>query len=245
MISKKRQCRGRVSRFQKRQGLRLFTVGTKIMLLLLSWNSLLPGALVAPSITTVHAYQSPNSGRNILKAWTEQLQTGYERRLSADPSFAAKSITEVLLAAGTQLAAEWNRRGNDRLLVEIDFVVPGVLSAVFGKYYRYEGATLLGELIAPVLDVSAKRLILYGSGGTSCVVCVLICYPFLSTHPPHATRGHVKFLNGRVAHLMFKADSSGTVKSRLIYRNDVLVQYVQRIERPFTEPCWLHRSQHL
>lgn len=68
--------------------------------------------------------------------WTNQLQKGYQQRVAADPTFPQKSITEVILAAGTQLAAEWNRRGADRLLPEIDFVMPGVLTAVFGKYYR-------------------------------------------------------------------------------------------------------------
>ncbi|CAJ1934851.1 unnamed protein product [Cylindrotheca closterium] len=66
---------------------------------------------------------------------TNQVKTGYSRRVAADPSFPAKSVTEVILAAGTQLAAEWNRRGASRLLPEIDFVLPGVLTAVFGKYY--------------------------------------------------------------------------------------------------------------
>jgi hypothetical protein len=80
--------------------------------------------------TPVFGYQSP------LKRWSHQIRTGYERRVAADPSFAAKSITEVLLAAGTQLTAELNRRGTARLLPEIDFVAPAIISAVFGKYYR-------------------------------------------------------------------------------------------------------------
>jgi hypothetical protein len=80
----------------------------------------------------VFAYQIP-----ALKQWSNQLETGYKRRVAANPSFPAKSITEVLLAAGTQLAAECNRRGTSRLLPEIDFVVPAIFTAVFGKYYRY------------------------------------------------------------------------------------------------------------
>lgn len=76
------------------------------------------------------AYQSP------LRRWSKELKTGYSRRVAADPSFPAKSITEVLLAAGTQLTAEWNRRGATRMIPEIDFVIPGILTAVFGKYYR-------------------------------------------------------------------------------------------------------------
>jgi hypothetical protein len=79
------------------------------------------------------SYQSPKP----VARWTKRIQTGYEQRIAADPSFQAKSITEVCLAAGTQLTAEWNRRGADRLLPEIDFVFPAILAAIFGKYYRY------------------------------------------------------------------------------------------------------------
>ena len=71
-----------------------------------------------------------------LRSWKEQVQKGYDRRVNADPSFLGKSITEVLVAAGTQLMAEWNRRGASRMIHEVDFVVPAVLTAVFGKYYR-------------------------------------------------------------------------------------------------------------
>ena len=83
-------------------------------------------------LVAVAAYQGIS-----LPKWSKQLSTGYKLRVAADPSFPAKSVTEVLLAAGTQLAAEWNRRGADRLLPEIDFVAPAVLTAIFGKYYRY------------------------------------------------------------------------------------------------------------
>lgn len=71
-----------------------------------------------------------------LAAWSKGIRTGYQVRVAADPNFLSKSITEVLVAAGTQLTAEWNRRGVDRLLPEIDFVVPAIVSAVAGKYYR-------------------------------------------------------------------------------------------------------------
>lgn len=71
-----------------------------------------------------------------VKRLGDQLKTGYERRVTADPSFPQKSVTEVILAAGTQFAAEWNRRGADRLLPEADFVLPAILTAIFGKYYR-------------------------------------------------------------------------------------------------------------
>lgn len=89
-------------------------------------------ALIGANPFTVDAYQSPS-----LRRWSQEFKDGYSRRVAADPSFSAKSVTEVFLAAGTQLTAEWNRRGADRLLPEIDFVIPGVLTAVFGKYYRY------------------------------------------------------------------------------------------------------------
>ncbi|KAG7370761.1 RETICULATA-related protein [Nitzschia inconspicua] len=70
-----------------------------------------------------------------IQRWSKQLQKGYQRRVAADPTFVSKSATEVLVAAGTQFTAEWNRRGADRLLPELDFVVPAIVTAVFGKYY--------------------------------------------------------------------------------------------------------------
>lgn len=71
-----------------------------------------------------------------VKRWSQEVKTGYQRRIAADPLFPQKSVTEVLLAAGTQLAAEWSRRGAIRLIPEADFVIPAILTAVFGKYYR-------------------------------------------------------------------------------------------------------------
>ena len=71
-----------------------------------------------------------------IRLWKDNVRTAYRRRTNADPSFLGKSVTEVLAAAGTQLMAEWNRRGASRMVSEIDFVVPAVLTAVFGKYYR-------------------------------------------------------------------------------------------------------------
>lgn len=66
--------------------------------------------------------------------WKRDLATAYQRRIAADPSFLAKSCAEVLLAGGTQLTAEWSKRG-ERIIPEIDFVTAGFLTAVFGKYY--------------------------------------------------------------------------------------------------------------
>ena len=65
---------------------------------------------------------------------TSSISAGFRQRIEADPSFPAKSAAELLLAAGTQLSAEWNRRG-DFLLLELDFVVAGVITAMVGKYY--------------------------------------------------------------------------------------------------------------
>lgn len=69
----------------------------------------------------------------------ERLQSsvakGYRARVAADPSFLSKSIVEVALAAGTQLAAEMKRRGRQGCIIEIDFVVAGLLTAIVGKYY--------------------------------------------------------------------------------------------------------------
>jgi len=65
----------------------------------------------------------------------QSIKEGYEQRISADPEFLSKSIFEVIIAASTQFLAEVGRRGRQRILPEIDFVVAGVLTAVFGKYY--------------------------------------------------------------------------------------------------------------
>jgi hypothetical protein len=55
--------------------------------------------------------------------------------VAADPSFPVKSVAEIFLAAGTQMAAEWNQRGVSRMRPELDFVVAGVLTACYGKFY--------------------------------------------------------------------------------------------------------------
>jgi hypothetical protein len=64
-----------------------------------------------------------------------KISTGFEQRVAADPSFPTKSVTELLIAAGTQLTAEWSRRGASRLIPEIDFIVAAILTAMAGKYY--------------------------------------------------------------------------------------------------------------
>jgi hypothetical protein len=81
---------------------------------------------------------------------TETISKQYKMRLAADKNFISKSITEVLLAAGTQLAAEVNRRGARGLMSEIDFVVAGLLTAIIGKYYSM-------WRVAPVLDDQGGR----------------------------------------------------------------------------------------
>ena len=40
---------------------------------------------------------------------------------------------KVIIAAGTQFIAEWNSRGQYRIIAEIDFVVAGILTAIVGK----------------------------------------------------------------------------------------------------------------
>ena len=75
------------------------------------------------------------SPKPLLKEWTTNMKIGFQRRIRADPTFLQKSVTEVILAAGTQFAAECNRRSLQRIIPEIDFVIPAVLTAIFGKYY--------------------------------------------------------------------------------------------------------------
>ncbi|OEU09260.1 hypothetical protein FRACYDRAFT_248596 [Fragilariopsis cylindrus CCMP1102] len=67
--------------------------------------------------------------------WKLQLKNAYDQRVNADPSFFSKSITEIIVAAGTQLMAELNRRGVSRIIPELDFVLPAIFAAIFGKYY--------------------------------------------------------------------------------------------------------------
>ena len=67
--------------------------------------------------------------------YISRVKEGYNQRVSADPSFLSKSIIEVILAALTQYIAEVSRRGQARIIPEIDFVFAGVLTAVCGKYY--------------------------------------------------------------------------------------------------------------
>lgn len=71
---------------------------------------------------------------NPVRQWKQDIALGWKARVAADPNFQIKSAAEILLAAGTQLSAEWNRRG-DSLLPEIDFVVAGILTAIAGKYF--------------------------------------------------------------------------------------------------------------
>lgn len=66
---------------------------------------------------------------------TKSVSDGFKLRIAADPSFTMKSATELVLAAGTQFSAELNRRGASSLLVELDFVIAGILTAMIGKYY--------------------------------------------------------------------------------------------------------------
>lgn len=96
----------------------------------------------APTPATATALSPPYGGASSSSRRSSSIpgairsfQIGYHRRVNADPSFFWKSITEVLVAAGTQLMAEWNRRGASRMVSELDFVVPAVMTAVFGKYY--------------------------------------------------------------------------------------------------------------
>jgi len=69
------------------------------------------------------------------KFFTQSIHEQYRLRVEADPNFVSKSITEVFLAAATQLTAEINKRGSRGILIEIDFVVAGILTAIAGKYY--------------------------------------------------------------------------------------------------------------
>jgi Protein RETICULATA-related len=69
------------------------------------------------------------------QSWKSDIAIGYRRRVAADPSFPLKSMTEIFVAASTHLAAQWRRcGGRDQLLPQFDFVLAGILTAVYGKY---------------------------------------------------------------------------------------------------------------
>jgi hypothetical protein len=80
-------------------------------------------------LATASAWSVKNT--NVARA----ISTGYRQRVAADTRFPEKAVAEFLIAAGTQLTAEWNRRGTFGLKNEVDFVVAGVLTACYGKFY--------------------------------------------------------------------------------------------------------------
>ena len=73
----------------------------------------------------IPSFQSPISN----------LSEQYRQRLAADPNFLTKSILEIFLATTSQIIAEINRRGYNRILPEFDFVFAAILTAIIGKYY--------------------------------------------------------------------------------------------------------------
>jgi len=73
--------------------------------------------------------------KSFLDTLIHDVQLQYQQRVAADSQFVTKSITEIALAAGTQLTAEISRRGLHRIVPECDFVIAGILTAIVGKYY--------------------------------------------------------------------------------------------------------------
>lgn len=80
---------------------------------------------------------------------------GYNQRIEADPKFLKKSIIEITLAASTQFIAEYNRRGGNNILIEIDYVLAGILTAIIGKYYSmWKTAKTKQPLSQPISTLS-------------------------------------------------------------------------------------------
>ena len=92
----------------------------------------------------------------------KNVKVGYEQRIAADPSFPAKSITEVFLAAGTQLTAELERRGSARFLPELDFIAAGVLTAIAGKYYSMWRVAPTSRQVEPDQATVSQEPMLWG-----------------------------------------------------------------------------------
>jgi hypothetical protein len=144
--------------------------------------------------------------------WIQQLKVGYERRVAADPRFGSKSITEVILAATTQLMAEWNRRGADRLLPEFDFVFPAILAAVFGKYYRcvlYRGVI---KMLEDQQNIPADRVYVCVCVCVCIQTCVRACDDEVLVP---ATQSYVKFLTTPISYC-------GSVKAETLWKMNCL-----------------------
>lgn len=113
------------------------------------WNDAVSGAILGGQGDAVGAYDFLRGGdasakRKLISAAVtaispsnalRSIRDGYAQRIASDSAFLSKSILEVVLAVLTQCVAEVGSRGKDRMLVEIDFVFAGVLTAVCGKYY--------------------------------------------------------------------------------------------------------------
>lgn len=91
-----------------------------------------------------------NGGSSQKLTLAQTIKSQYAQRVAADPNFLSKSIAEVLLAAGTQFAAEIGRRGQSNIIPEIDFVIAGILTAIAGKYYSM-------WRVAPTLDQQDEK----------------------------------------------------------------------------------------
>lgn len=85
--------------------------------------------IALPAHTTALSLSQP------ISKFSRSVSNGLQQRIAADPSFVMKSFSELVLAAGSQFAAEWSQRGASNLIPELDFVVAGVLTAMAGKYY--------------------------------------------------------------------------------------------------------------
>ncbi len=69
------------------------------------------------------------------KAIGDEIRSQFRQRVAADPEFVQKSVVEIIFAILMQFAAEVSKRGANRILPEIDFVVAGIFTAMVGKYY--------------------------------------------------------------------------------------------------------------
>jgi len=110
--------------------------------------------LLTPKHNTLHEKDGPRDTSSLIKNsikdedplvnnkkehkyrnFRSSISRQYQQRMAADPAFLSKSILEVGIATSSQLLAEVNRRGFDRILPEIDFVFAATLTAIVGKYY--------------------------------------------------------------------------------------------------------------
>ena len=200
---------------------------TKVIIYFLAQHALSASGL---AISPRNTPNPMNTGVR-LKKLVEPISDGYKKRMKADPSFALKSITEVFLAAGTQFSAEWSKRGANRMMPEIDFVVAGVLTAVAGKYYTM-------WRVAPTLSVNdGKKAENKDDGQTRLGSMIVPTNAFQATLADGTTKPSTKQRLGSLVSPMGPLFRAGIIASAVGYGITALIIYIRSVIMPSYTPA--------